>query len=225
MSVKICDMPVEERPREKLDKYGAEILSSAELIAIILGSGTQQRPVLDLAHELIIHFGNLRDLAQATIAELTQVKGIGRAKAIQIKASCALAAKISKIDTPQDKIIRHPREVFDLLKEEMRDEKRERLVALLLDVKGKLIRTETVAIGTLTNIMVHPREVFYPAIRYKAASIILAHNHPSGDPTPSDVDILVTKEIAAAGELIGIPLKDHVIIGNKGYRSVNPNAI
>lgn len=220
MNYKICQMPLEERPREKLDRLGADSLTSAEIIAIILGSGTKQSPVLQLAQELLAHFGDLRRLAEATVAELVQVKGIGKTKAIQIKASCALAIKISKVSQPQEKTIQHPREVYDLLKDQLIHEKREHLVTLLLDVKSKLIRYETVAIGTLTNTLVHPREVFYPAIRHKAASIILVHNHPSGDPTPSEYDLTVTEEIAAAGELIGIPLRDHVIIGRGGYRSL-----
>lgn len=216
----IQHLPEEERPRERLMHGGAESLSTTELIAIILGSGSKEKPVLQLAHEVIGRFGGLRALAEATLAELLEIKGIGLAKAIQLKAAFNLGMRASKqAITPKYKI-EHPSHAYYLIKEELEHEKREHFVVILQDVKGFVICHEVVSIGSLSQTLVHPREVFYPAVRHKASSLIVAHNHPSGDPTPSPQDYELTKALVEASRLMSIPLHDHLIIGQQGYLSL-----
>jgi DNA repair protein RadC len=220
LNYSIQNMPLEERPRERLLQSGVESLSTAELIAIILGSGTKGKSVLQMSQELLSHFGSLKNLSEATVKELCQIKGLGEAKALQLKAAFGLGSKISRQAIPLKVRIENPLHVYHLLKEELENEKREFFIVILQDVKANLICHEVVAIGTLSNTLVHPREVFYPAIRHKAASLILAHNHPSGDPTPSKQDLEVTKILIEAGKLVGIPVQDHLIIGHGSYISL-----
>jgi len=216
----ITQMPPSERPRERLLAEGAESLSSAELLAILLGSGTQKMPVLQLAQELIVRFNGLAQLADATIEELCQINGIGQAKAIQIKACFALGSRACRQTLSPRYKIEHPSHAYHLLRDQVQNEKREHFLALFLDTKNQLITHQVIAIGTLSETLVHPREVFYPAIRHKAARIIVAHNHPSGDPTPSQHDYSLTKSLVATGRLIGIPVTDHLIIGGEGFISL-----
>lgn len=213
-------IPLKERPRERFLELGSEAISSAELIAIILGSGTKGKSVVLLGQELISKFETLNGLAEATIAEICEVKGMGKAKAMQIKAALTLAMRLSQVNmTPKYKID-HPLKAYNLLKDILEKEKRELFVAILLDTKACLINHHIVSIGTLSRSLVHPREVFYPAIRHKAASLLIAHNHPSGDPTPSKEDISITKTLIEVGEVMGIPVKDHIIIGDNKYISL-----
>lgn len=213
-------MPEEERPRERLIHSGAESLSTAELIAIILGSGSKTKPILQLAQEVVARFGSLSQLAEATLAELLEIKGIGSAKAIQLKAAFNLGLRASRQAVKAKYRIEHPQHAYHLLKEELENEKREFFVVILQDVKGYVICHEIISIGTLSETIVHPREVFYPAIRHKAASFIIAHNHPSGDPTPSTQDFELTKVLLEASRLMNIPLMDHLIIGYQKYISL-----
>ncbi len=215
----------EERPRERLLRHGAEAISSAELIAILLGTGMKGKPVLQLAQELLAYFGSLRELASATIEELRQIKGLGHAKSIQLKASFSLGLRLSHEGRPIRCRMDSPLYVYNFLKDELVYEKREHFIGLFLDVKGLLICKETIAIGTLTEAKIHPREVFYPAIRHKAASFIVVHNHPSGDPTPSPQDIRLTEKLIEGGRLIGIPLNDHLIIAEQGYTSLRQRGV
>lgn len=216
----IQHLPEEERPRERLMHSGAESLSTPELIAIILGSGSKAKPILQLAHEVVARFGGLRQLAEATLTELLEIKGIGLAKAIQLKAAFNLGMRASKqVMTPKYRI-EHPSHAYYLIKDELEHEKREFFIVILQDVKGYVICHETVSIGSLSQTLVHPREVFYPAIRHKAASLIVAHNHPSGDPTPSPQDLKLTKVLVDIGSLMSIPLHDHLIIGQQSYVSL-----
>lgn len=216
----IHHLPEEERPRERLMRSGAESLSTAELIAIILGSGSKSKPILQLSHEIITRFGGLQQLAEATLTELLEIKGIGIAKAIQLKAALNLGMRVSRQAITAKYRIEHPSHAYQLLREEMENEKRELFVVVLQDVKGYVICHEIVSIGILSQTLVHPREVFYPAIRHKAASIIVAHNHPSGDPTPSPQDIEITKTLVEASRLMSIPLQDHLIIGQQCFISL-----
>ncbi len=218
-------LPEEERPRERLMRHGPESLSTGELIAILLGSGTKTSPVLKLAQEIVAHFGSLQKLSEATLEELRQIKGIGLAKAIQLKACMNLGLRLSKQTLAPKYPISHPLHVYHLVKDELQNEKRELFLVVLQDVKSCLICHEIVGIGTLTNSLVHPREVFYPAIRHKAASLILVHNHPSGDPTPSHQDYQVTETLIQAGHLIGIPVNDHLIVGLEGYVSLRQKGV
>lgn len=219
-SYSILSLPEEERPRERLHRHGPEAMSTAELIAILLGSGIRGRSVLQLAHEIIAHFGSIQCLSDATVAELCEIKGLGIAKAVQLKAAFNLGVRLSKQTASPKYLIEHPIHAYNLVKEELSQEKREILVVILLDTKGYVITKETISIGTLTETLVHPREVFYPAIRHKAASLILIHNHPSGDPTPSKEDYEVTEQLTKVGKMMAIPINDHLIIGKSSYTSL-----
>lgn len=216
----IHSLPEDERPREKLLRHGGEALSSIELIAVILGSGTKSKPVMQLAQEILMHFGSLPRLAEATIEELCQIKGLGAAKAMQLKAACTLGSKLSKQVIPPKYRIENPLHAYHLVKDELENEKRELLLVILQDVRGYVICHRVVTVGTLTHTLVHPREVFYPAIRHKAASVILVHNHPSGDPTPSAEDLQITKTLIQVGSLLSIPVHDHVVVGHNSYVSM-----
>lgn len=216
----IQQLPEAERPRERLARFGAEALSAAELIAIVLGSGTKSTPVLQLAQAIVARFGNLQKLADATVQELCQIKGVGAAKAIQLRAAFSLGLRVSRQVITSKFKIEHPVHAYHLVKDELQSEKRELFVVILQDAKGCVISHHIVAIGTLTHAPVHPREVFYPAIRHKAASLILVHNHPSGDLTPSKQDCELTKKLIEVGRIIGIPVNDHLIISECGYLSL-----
>ena len=213
-------MPEEERPRERLVRYGPEMLSAAELIAIILGSGTKNVPIMQLAQELIARFGGLPQLAEATVEELCQIEGIGPTKAVQLRAVFSLSSRLSRQSSDAKYKIEHPLHVYHLVKDQMIAEKRELFMVVLQDAKGCVIGQHVVSIGTLTQSLVHPREVFYPAIRHKAASMILVHNHPSGDLTPSKQDCDLTKKLIEVGGVMGIPVNDHLIISEQGYLSL-----
>lgn len=216
----IHKLPAEERPRERLLRHGPEYMNTAELIAIILGSGMRGMSVLQLAQEIVMRFGTVQRLAEATVEELCKIKGLGPAKALQLKAALSLGLRVSK-QAPSAKFrIEHPVHAYNLLKDELEKEKRELFVVILQDVRGCVICHHIVAIGTLSNTLVHPREVFHPAIRHHAATIILAHNHPSGDPTPSPQDYEVTKNLIEVGRVMGIPINDHLIIGDQTYVSL-----
>lgn len=216
----IQSLPEEERPRERFVRHGSESMSSAELIAILLGSGTKETPVLQLAQAIVSRFGSLRDIAEATLAELCEVKGVGMAKAMQLKAAFSLGMRAARHSVAPRYRIDNPLHVYNLLKDELQNEMRELFIAVLQDIKGFVICYEVVSIGTLSNTLVHPREVFYPAVRHKAASLIVVHNHPSGDPTPSPEDHEVTKNLVKAGRLMNLPVNDHIIIGQQGYISL-----
>ncbi len=216
----IQHLPEEERPRERLVRSGAESLSTAELIAIILGSGSREKPILQLAHEIVARFGGLRQLAEATLSELLEIKGIGTAKAIQLQAALHLGMRASRHAVSAKYRIEYPQQAYYLIKDELEHEKRELFVVILQDIKGYVICHEVISIGCLSKTLVHPREVFYPAIRHKAASLIVAHNHPSGDPTPSPEDFELTKILLEASFLMCIPLHDHIIIGQQHYVSL-----
>lgn len=206
-------LPVEERPRERLLRDGIDSLSLSELIAIVLSSGTRGRSVLNVSEELLMRFGSLEYLLDASVVELMEIKGIGLAKAIQLKAVFAIALKCRRPQSLQKYSIQSVEEAYLLAKGEIAHQNQEILLVILRDVRGFLIHKEQVAVGTLSQVLVHPREVFYPAVRYKAHSMILAHNHPSGDPTPSGADIELTKVLIHSGQIMGIEIDDHLIIG------------
>lgn len=219
-SYSIQHLPQEDRPRERLVRFGSEALSAVELIAIILGSGTKSTPVLQLAQLLVSRFGSLEKLAEATIQELCDIKGIGQAKAVQLRAVFSLSQRLVRNGAPSKFKIEHPVHAYNLIKDELYGQTRELFIVILQDVKGCFIGHHIVAIGTLTQALVHPREVFYPAIRHKAVSIIIAHNHPSGDLTPSTQDIDLTTQLIDAGRMVGIPVNDHLIVADSGYVSL-----
>lgn len=217
----LLDLPLQERPRERLVESGEEALSIAELLAIILGTGTKGKSVLELSHELLETYGDLTSLLQASIEELESIKGVGRAKAVQLKATFALALRYRKLFSPETKtIVSTMDEAYQLFKDRLEHLKQEALFVLLRDIRKQSIGLIQVALGTLSQVLIHPREIFYHAIRQKAHSVIIAHNHPSGDPTPSIADIEMTKKLFACGEMIGIPVEDHLIIGKGCFTSL-----
>lgn len=216
----VLSLPPEERPRERLQRFGAEAMSTAELIAVILGSGSKGSPVLQLAHELVGRFGSLKALAEATVSELCEVRGLGQAKAIQLKAAFSLGGRLASQPFGCRYRIENPIHAYNLVKDQLASEKREVFIAIMLDTKGYVITHQVVAIGTLSQTLVHPRELFYLAIRHKAASLILIHNHPSGDPSPSQEDYEITKILAQVGALMSIPIHDHLILGDSSFISL-----
>ncbi len=221
----VQDLPECDRPRERLRQYGAEALSTSELIAIILGSGIKGRPVMQLAHEIISHFKTLEALSQATLAELSSLKGLGPAKALQLLSAINLGSRLAQQQLGVSPQLTSPSLVYAYMKRGFAEEPRELLAVILLDVKGHLIAKEVISVGTLSKILIHPREVFYPAIRHKASCLVMVHNHPSGDPTPSPEDCAITNDLVAAGKLVGIPISDHIVIARSGYvslRSLHP---
>ena len=225
MNYSLKELPLSERPRERLLLHGPSALSSMELIALILGSGTRGKSVLALSQELLSHFGSLLRLQEATIEDLCQVKGLGKAKAIQLKAALTLASRASRERTPPPDRLETPLKAYLWVRDLVVHEKKEVFGVILLDAKGAPIRWEVVSVGTLTQTLVHPREVFHPAIRYLAASLILVHNHPSGDPTPSPEDRRLTRQLYTASASMGIPILDHLIIGKQGFISFKESSL
>lgn len=212
-------LPIDERPRERLLSQGVNALSLSELIAIVLGQGTQGKSVLQLADELLSHFGSASALFDASVAELMEIKGIGQAKAIQLKAVFGIVLRSQKVPFSSTAIF-SPQQAYQIAKGEIAHHKQEVLLVLLRNAKGKLIHREQIAIGTLSQVLAHPREIFYPAVRHKAHSFILAHNHPSGDPTPSSADLDLTLCMLSSSQVMGIGFDDHLIIGNDRYISL-----
>jgi DNA repair protein RadC len=210
-------LPLSERPRERLALHGPDAVSTIELLAILLGSGTQSRSVLELAADLLGHFGTLNTLADASLEELKQVKGIGEAKAIQLKAIFALLGRIEKKQMPL--ALHTPESVYELIRSELAHQKVEMLMVVLRDVRKGYVHREILSKGTLTELLMHPREIFHFAIRHRAHSVIVAHNHPSGDPSPSQRDIEMTQLLTAAGKVVGIELSDHLIVGSESFVS------
>ena len=218
-NMNVRELPLAERPRERLRTHGAEVLTTVELLAILLSTGTKKLPVLDLAAQILTRFGSLQKLIAASVEELMEVEGIGPAKAVQLKAALSLAHKaIQETLPPSESIDSH--EAYELVKGELTTLKQEALYVILKDVKGRLISVERVSVGTLAEVLVHPREIFFPAVRRKAFSIILAHNHPSGDPTPSKADLDLTRHNIRSSQVMGIYLDDHLIIGSSSYCSL-----
>ncbi|HLS36590.1 MAG TPA: DNA repair protein RadC [Bacillota bacterium] len=216
----IKDMPKEERPRERLLKYGAKHISNQELLAILLGSGTRKETVTELANRVLMHFEGIGLLRDATIEELTAIKGIGKAKGVQLLAAIELGRRMSIFQQEDKYFIRSPEDGANYVMEDMRNLKQEHFVVLFLNTKNKVIHQKTIFIGSLNSSVVHPREVFREAVRRSSASIICVHNHPSGDPTPSKEDILVTKRLVESGKMMGIDVLDHLIIGNRRFVSL-----
>src|SRR5690625_257144 len=216
----IRDVPREERPRERLLKYGAKHLSNQELLAILLVSGTKDESVMSLAHRVLMHFEGIKLLKDATIEELTSIKGIGPAKGVMILSAIELSRRLHTFKPEEQTIIRSPKDGADYVMEEMRSLKQEHFVVLFLSTKNEVIHQQTIFIGSLNTSVVHPREVFREAVKRSAAAIICLHNHPSGDPTPSQEDIHVTRRLADSGKMMGIELLDHIIIGNRKFTSL-----
>lgn len=210
--MRIKDMPSDSKPRERLLKSGIENLSEAELLALILEKGTKKENVIEVSNRLIARYG-LDKLSECSLKELQEISGIGQAKAMQILAVFEINKRKGMIHNEMVQI-RTAKEVFDLFYEKLKDEKQENFYVLMLNNKNFIIGKEKISLGIVDSSIIHPREIFKPAIKNSASRIILMHNHPSGDSSPSKEDKEVTEEIAKAGEVLGIQVLDHVIIGN-----------
>jgi DNA repair protein RadC len=212
---RIKDIPAAERPRERLVANGADALGNSDLIAILLRTGLQGKSALVIGQELLAKFQTLDRLSQASVKELCTVKGIGRDKAVTLKAAFTLARRMAAEIRTEAPLLASPEAIAGLLREEARGYEVEHFIVLLLNTRRRLIRIEHISQGTLDSIHVHAREVFKHAIAANAAAIVLVHNHPSGDPTPSEADIKVTRDLIRAGQLLKIEVLDHVILGRR----------
>lgn len=220
----IKEIPLNDRPREKMAANGAAVLTDAELIAILLRTGTAEKSAIDIASEMTADGGLYKRLAGITrLNELTNIKGLGQAKAATVLAALEIGRRIASAK-PIEKIhLSCPQDVAEFLMPRLRYAAKEQFVVILLNNKNKVIGTEVVSEGSLSSSIVHPREVFAPAILHHAAAIMVAHNHPSGDPKPSIEDEEVTRQLLRSGKVLGIPLIDHVIIGDGNYYSFLEN--
>lgn len=222
MPIMVRDLPMGERPREKLIRFGAAALSNAELIAILLRTGTKERSVLDVAAEVLSLFQRegITELMHMTPSEMTKIQGLGEAKASAILAAVELGRRLSIEKASEVKTIRGPEDAAEYVMPHLRFEEREHFEIILLDTKNHILGLRDISTGSLSASIVHPREVFLAAIRGGCASIILVHNHPSGDPAPSREDIAITQRLVKAGALLDIPVLDHVIIGDGRFASL-----
>ena len=212
-SLTIHEMPEEDRPREKLAAKGASALNDSELIAILLRTGMQGANAIEVARQLLATYQSLAGLSRCSVAELSKIKGVGMAKAVQLAAAFGLGQRLAR-ETLSKQKIDAPELVYDLLAPEMRALHRESLRIILLDTRYHLLRIEEISLGSVNESIAHPREVFRPALIYSAYAIIVAHNHPSGDPSPSEADHRLTRRLAEAAQLLQISLLDHIIIGS-----------
>ena len=218
---RITDWPESERPREKLLSKGSDALSSAELIAILLGTGTGKTTAVDLGKTLINRFGSIEQMSQASLKELTEIPGIGPAKAIALMAAFQLSRNMHKeLAEKEFNYFKQPSDVAKIFIPILGHEKKEVFAIAFLDTAGKYIGSEKITVGTLNASLVHAREIFKPAIKNSAASIILVHNHPSGQLTPSAEDLKITKQIVEAGKLLDINVHDHLIVTQDAYTSL-----
>jgi|SRR5690625_520882 len=218
--IMIKDVPKEDRPRERMLSHGGSHLTNQELLALLLGSGTQKESVMDLSNRVLMHFEGLKLLSDAAIEELTAIKGIGPAKGVVILAAIEMGKRMNAYKPNNSYIVRSPEDGANYVMEDMRTLSQEHFVVLFLNTKNQIIHQQTIFIGSLNASIVHPREVFREAVKRSAASIICAHNHPSGDPTPSQEDIHVTRRLVESGKMIGIELLDHLVIGDRKFVSL-----
>lgn len=217
----IREVPKESQPRERLMAFGEKALSNHELLAILFRTGTRQTNVMNLAIQFLNHFGGLNELKHASIDAFMEINGIGPTKAIELKAAIELGYRVATSAVPKYGHIVSTRTAGEWLLQEMSDLHQEHLVVLFLNTKNEIIRKKTIFIGTVNSSVAHPREIFKEAVKYPTARIIIAHNHPSGDTEPSPADIHFTKRMIACGELMGIDVLDHLIIGQGEYRSLH----
>jgi DNA repair protein RadC len=218
----IKQWPEEERPRERLLRFGAHTLSTAQLLAIILRIGNREKSAIELAREITLRFNSLKDIEDASPAEFRDIKGMGEAKIAQIKAAFELGRRLlqSEKERPSDCTFRNSSDVYEYYRPRLFGLKKERFICAMLDSKNRLFKDIQVSDGTLTSSPVHPREVFRYAIKEAAASVLFVHNHPSGDPSPSRDDLAITDRLVETGRIVGINVLDHVIISDNRYISL-----
>lgn len=222
----IREMPEEEKPREKLLKEGSARLSTTELLAVLIGSGTKDKSAVELAGQILsLDRSGLRFLAECSPEELGRIKGLGKAKVCTVLAAVELGKRIAAAPVPERSAIRSSGDIADIFMEKMRYYKKEYFICLMINAKGEIIEETEVSIGDLCSSSTHPREVFVNAVRRSAGSVVFLHNHPSGDPSPSETDIQTTRRLAEAGEILGIPVLDHIIIGDGVYVSLKARGL
>lgn len=226
LHITMKEMPESEQPCEKCYQYGAQFLSDAELLAVILRSGTKGLTALQLAQTILAQKNkNLLNLIDMNQEEMRQIPGIGRVKAVQLKCIAELAGRIAKTSRSKDVCLNEPASIAAYYMETLRHEPKEKLILAMFDAKSNLLGDEVISIGTATYSLVSPREIFLKALEYQAVHIVLLHNHPSGDPSPSEADINVTKRVTECGDILGIVLADHIIIGDNRYISFRENGL
>ncbi|HLC23416.1 MAG TPA: DNA repair protein RadC [Dehalococcoidia bacterium] len=231
-SFTVRDMPTSDRPRERLAKLGGEALSPAELLALVLGRGTRGESVMVTSQKLLNRFGSLKGVLSASLEQLDEVNGMGLAKAAQLKAIQEIARRLDDPDynRPAGPVVKGPDEALRAVKPKLKGKKKEHFYTVLLDTRGRVIGTHEVSMGSLDSSIVHPREalqsaVFHQAIKGTAASVIFVHNHPSGDPRPSEEDIKLTKRLVEAGNIVGIEVLDHLIVCDSDYISMKAKGL
>jgi DNA repair protein RadC len=225
-SMTIHDLPPAERPRERMQSMGVEALSAQEILAVILGRGIAGESVMVTAQRLLKEFEGLKGVARASLEELSKIRGIGIAKACQIKAAIELANRVEGYwESDGKKPLKTPEDIAAEVLGRLKDKKKEYFIAVLLDTRNKLIKIAEISVGSLDSSIVHPREVFKEAISASASSVVFVHNHPSGDTEASDDDIALTKRLCQAGEIVGIDVLDHIIIGGKSFSSLKRRGV
>ena len=216
----VSDLPPSERPRERLLRFGVEALSAQEILALILGRGTKGESVMLTAQRLLSRFGDLEGIAASSVEELSTIKGIGPAKAAQLKAAFDLGRRLDTYPVKEKRSIRSPEDALREVKRNLKGKKREHFLAILLDTRNQVISIAPISIGSLDSSVVHPREVFREALAASAASVIFVHNHPSGDPSPSEDDIKLTRRLVEAGNIMGVDVLDHVVVADSSFVSL-----
>jgi DNA repair protein RadC len=218
-SFTIHDLPAEERPRERLKKFGSQALSSPELLALVIGRGIAGKSALVIAHELLKRFKSVKRISEATVEELSGIDGIGLAKAAQLRACFELGRRQDLEDEPSRYELTNPQSVVKAVRASIQDKAKEHFKLVLLNVRNTILDISTISIGTVNASLVHPREVFKKAIAHGASSVVLAHNHPSGNPEPSEDDVRLTQRLVEAGRLLGIEVLDHIVVTTKDFVS------
>ncbi len=226
LHITMKELPESEQPREKFFRYGASVLSDAELLAVILRNGTRHMTALQLAQALLAQGDqNLLNLIHMNPEEMKKLSGIGSVKAAQLKCIAELAVRIARTDRVRSICLSEPASVACYYMESLRHETKEKLVLAMFDAKSNLLGDEVISVGTVNFSLVSPREIFIKALECHAVHIVLLHNHPSGDPTPSEADVEVTKRVMESGNILGIALADHIIIGDNRYISFRENGL
>lgn len=221
MTIKIKELPMTERPYEKMELYGEKMLSNSELLAIIIQNGTKEHTAIDIANKILLKTNNnLRDLQDIPLAEFKSIQGIGKVKAIQLKAVCELTKRMSRPINDTKIQIKNTKDIAELVMDELRLEKREIVKLILLNIKNVVIKIENISYGGTGSAQVTPKDIIAEAIKIGAPKMILVHNHPSGDPEPSFADFEITERIEKASKIMGIELLDHIVIGDGSYVSI-----
>jgi len=221
----VRELPPDERPRERLKRLGAEALTTSELIAILFRTGSRKSGAQDVAQRLLARFGDLERVARASLEELCEVEGVGKVKAMEVKAALELGRRLAGFKGDEKPVIRSPEDASALFMSDFQGLDKEHFRAVLLNTKNCVLKSVEISVGSLDSSLVHPRECFKPAVAASAASIILLHNHPSGDPEPSADDIAITKRLKEAGKTLGIDVLDHIIFGQGTFVSLKEKGV